>query len=100
MAKQTEKQLGPEALEATEDRLIVRRRVVTKTPGGLEIPENSKQKVKEYTADVLSVGPLAKEEYKAGDVVFVVRTGVEFDFEGNTLIALRKSEVVAKVKGQ
>lgn len=100
MAKQTEKQLGPEALEATEDRLIVRRRVVKMTPGGLEIPEDSKKKVKEYVADVLSVGPLAKEEYKVGDVIFVVRTGVEFDFEGNTLIALRKSEVVAKVKGQ
>lgn len=101
MAKQTEKQSSPEVLEATEDRLIVRRRVVKMTPGGLELPEgDNKKKIKEYVADVISVGPLAREEYKEGDVIFAVRTGVEFDFGGNTLIALRKSEVVAKVKGQ
>ena len=86
-----------EILNPAEDRLIVRRVLETQTDGGLVIPTSQQKKQRQARAEVMAVGPLARDEYKAGDIILFVRSGIEFDFNNEELVCLKKSEVIGKI---
>lgn len=89
--------MSKEYLIATEDRLIVKRITETITDGGIAIPESHQKKQRQTRGTVIAVGPLATE-FCVNDVVLFVRSGVEFEFNNEEFIALRRSEVIAKIK--
>ena len=93
-------------LEPLADRLIVKpieREEVTK--GGIYLPDTAKEKPQE--GKVIAVGPgrLSEDgkriamDIKVGDIVIYAKYGgTEIKIEGDELIILRESDVLAKKK--
>jgi chaperonin GroES len=84
------------------DRVLVRRiESDEKTPGGLIIPENAKEKPQE--GEVVSVGAGAKDDagarilmdVKAGDkILFGKWSGTEIKIDGEELMIMKESDIL------
>ncbi len=91
-------------LQPLGDRLVVKPiEGETRTKGGIILPDTAKEKPQE--GKVLAVGPgrLSEDgkriamEVKVGDVVLYVKYGgTEIKIEGEELIVLRESDILAK----
>ena len=100
MAKKKKVKLDP-----LDDRIVVRRlEAEEKTSGGIVLPDTAKEKPQK--AKVVAVGPgklldsgeRAKPEVKAGDtILFGKYTGTEVKVEGEELLIMRESDVLAIV---
>ena len=82
------------------DRVIVRPAVVeTKTAGGIIIPDTAKEKPQQGT--VVAAGPGKKDEpvtVKTGDMVLYSKyAGTEITVEGEELLIMRESDILAIV---
>ncbi len=94
----------PTKLEPLADRLVVKaiqKEEVTK--GGIVLPDTAKEKPQE--GEVLAVGPgrvsddgtRIAMDVKAGDIIIYAKYGgTEIKVEGEELIILRESDVLAK----
>lgn len=89
------------------DRLVVERLPNDPTtPGGIIIPDNSKQKMVQGkvltvgNGKVMADGTLRPLDVKTGDTVFYLRySGCEVDLEGRPLLVLKEEEVLGVVSG-
>ncbi len=89
-----------------EDRVLVRPQVAEdRTTSGIYLPDTAKEKPMQGT--VISVGPgkindddkRTPLEVKAGDVVVYGKySGTEVDLDGEKLVLLRESELLAKLE--
>jgi chaperonin GroES len=89
----------------TEDRLLVERlESETKTPGGIIIPDNAKEKP--MRGKVVSVGPGRKNDkgdiiamsIKVGDIVIFAKwSGTEIKINEKELLVMKESDVLATV---
>jgi len=87
----------------TEDRLLVERlESETKTPGGIIIPDNAKEKP--MRGKVVSAGPGRKNDkgdiiamsIKVGDVVIFAKwSGTEIKINEKELLVMKESDVLA-----
>ncbi|HEY8893207.1 MAG TPA: co-chaperone GroES [Niastella sp.] len=80
------------------DRVIIKPAPSTeKTAGGIIIPDTAKEKPQRGT--VLAVGPGKKDEpttVKQGDeVLYGKYAGTEFQYEGEQLLIMRESDILA-----
>ncbi len=92
-------------IKPLDDRIVVvRTEPEVKTAGGIFLPENAKEKPQQ--AKVLAVGPgkllddgsRSKPDVAAGDVVlFGKYSGTEITVDGQEIIILRESDILAKV---
>ena len=90
-----------------QDRLIVKRVAEeNKTKGGLFIPDTAKEKPLEGkviavgNGKVLEDGKVRPMDIKAGDtILFSKYAGTEIKIEGEDLLVLRESDVLAKIDG-
>jgi chaperonin GroES len=92
-------------IKPLDDRIVViRTEPDVKTAGGIFLPENAKEKPQQ--AKVLAVGPgkllddgsRSKPDVAAGDVVlFGKYSGTEITVDGQEIIILRESDILAKV---
>ena len=81
------------------DRVIIKPAPAeTKTVGGIIIPDTAKEKP--LQGEVLAVGQGTKDEamiLKAGDhVLYGKYAGTEVEFDGEKLLIMRQSDVLAK----
>ena len=93
------------SIKPLEDRIVVARTEAEgKTAGGILLPENAKEKPQQ--GKVLAVGPgkqldsgeRATPDVKEGDVIlFGKYAGTEITVEGEEVIILRESDVLAKI---
>ena len=93
------------SLEPLEDRIVVRplEEAQQKTPSGIIIPDTAKEKPQE--GEVVAVGPGRFEEGKrvpmdvaVGDkVIYSKYGGTEVKVDGEDLLILRESDILAKV---
>jgi chaperonin GroES len=93
-------------IKPLEDKILVQaNEAETTTASGLVIPDTAKEKPQEGT--VLAVGPgrlddkgnRVKPEVKNGDVVLYAKyAGTEVKIEGEELLILKESDVLAIVK--
>ncbi len=89
------------------DRVLVRRiDEVSKTAGGIIIPDTAKEKPME--AQVVAVGPGARNEkgelvamsVKAGDrVLFGKWSGTEVKIDGEDLLIMKESDILGTLEG-
>jgi chaperonin GroES len=98
----------PIKLEPLADRLVVK--AIQKdevTKGGLVLPDTAKEKPQE--GEVLAVGPgrIAEDgtripmDVKVGDIVIYAKYGgTEYKAEGEEVLILRESDVLAKKPGK
>jgi len=82
------------------DRVIVKPAAAeTKTAGGIIIPDTAKEKPQRGT--VIAAGPGKKDEpvtVKAGDTVLYGKyAGTEISFEGEELLIMRESDILAVI---
>ena len=92
-------------IKPLDDRIVVvRTEPEVKTAGGIFLPENAKEKPQQ--AKVLAVGPgkllddgsRSKPDVAAGDVVlFGKYSGTEITVDGQEIIILRESDILATV---
>ncbi len=93
-------------LQPLEDRVIVKKvESEEKTPGGILLPDNAKEKPQ--IAQIIAVGPgrkddkgnlIAIDNLKPGDkVVFPKYSGTEIKIEGEELLILKASDLLAKL---
>ncbi|MFV0530788.1 MAG: co-chaperone GroES [Flavobacteriales bacterium] len=80
------------------DRVVIEPQAAeTKTAGGIIIPDNSKEKPQK--GKVVAVGPGKKDEpitVKKGDIVLYGKySGTELNWEGNDLLIMKESEILA-----
>jgi chaperonin GroES len=102
MATAAKKQIQ---IQPLDDRLVVKRlEAEEKTSGGILLPENAKEKPQQ--AKVLAVGPgkllddgtRSKPDIAEGDtVLFGKYSGSEITVDGDEVIILRESDVLAKL---
>ena len=88
-----------------DDRVVVRRsEAEEKSAGGILLPENAKEKPQQGV--IVAVGPgkqldsgeRATPDVKVGDVVlFAKYGGTDVTVEGDELIIMRESDILAKV---
>jgi chaperonin GroES len=93
------------AIKPLDDRIVVTRSAAEeKTSGGIFLPENAKEKPQQGT--VVAVGPgklldsgeRATPDLAEGDtILFGKYAGTEITVEGDEVIILRESDVLAKV---
>ena len=93
-------------LDPLDDRIVVKRlEAEEKTAGGIVLPDTAKEKPQK--GEVVAVGPgklldsgeRAKPEVKAGDtILFGKYTGSEVKVEGEELLIMRESDVLAIVE--
>jgi chaperonin GroES len=93
------------SINPLEDRVVVKRSdAETKTAGGIFLPENAKEKPQ--MGLVLAVGPgkqldsgeRATPDVKAGDkVLFGKYSGTEITVDGEEVVILRESDILAKI---
>jgi chaperonin GroES len=93
------------SIKPLEDRIVVvRTEAEEKTSGGILLPENAKEKPQQ--GRVIAVGPgkqldsgeRATPDVKDGDLVlFGKYAGTEITVEGEEVIVLRESDVLAKI---
>jgi len=91
-------------LEPLDDRVVVRRlEAEEKTAGGIVLPDTAKEKPQR--GEIVAVGPgkrldngkRAEMEVKAGDtVLFGKYSGTEVKVQGEELIIMRESDILAK----
>ena len=89
------------------DRILVQRAdAADKTPGGLFIPENAKDKpiegevIAAGNGKILENGSVRPLELKAGDtVLFGQYSGTEIKIDGETYLIMREEEVLGVVTG-
>ncbi len=92
-------------LEPLEDRVVVRRlEAEEKTAGGIVLPDTAKEKpqrgeiVATGPGKMLDNGKRAAMEVKAGDtVLFGKYSGTEVKVQGEELIIMRESDILAKL---
>jgi chaperonin GroES len=92
------------SLQPLQDRVLLKRIPVTETKGGILLPDTAVQKTSE--ADVLAVGPgryengnLIATVTKVGDKVLVGKyAGTEIDVDGEKLVIMPESDILAIVK--
>jgi chaperonin GroES len=92
-------------LEPLEDRVVVRRlEAEEKTAGGIVLPDTAKEKpqrgeiVATGPGKLLDNGKRAAMEVKAGDtVLFGKYSGTEVKVQGEELIIMRESDILAKL---
>ena len=85
------------------DRVLVRRvEADEKTAGGIIIPDTAKEKPQEGTVIAVGAGKLSDKgdrqplEVKEGDrVLFAKYGGTEFKLDGEDLLVLRESDILA-----
>jgi len=79
------------------DRVVVRRvESEEKTAGGIIIPDTAKEKPSE--GEVVSVGPGARDDVKAGDrVLFGKWSGTEVKLNGQDLLIMKESDIMGIV---
>jgi len=92
-------------IKPLEDRIVVSRtEAEDKTSGGILLPENAKEKPQQ--GKVLAVGPgkqldsgeRATPDIKDGDtVLFGKYSGTEITVDGEEVVILRESDVLAKI---
>lgn len=80
------------------DRVVIEPQAAeTKTASGIIIPDNSKEKPQQ--GKVVAVGPGKKDEpmtVKEGDIVLYGKySGTELSWEGNDLLIMKESEILA-----
>ncbi len=102
MATATAKKIS---LQPLDDRIVVRRlEAEEKTAGGIVLPDTAKEKPQR--GEVVATGPgkqldsgkRAKLEVKAGDtVLFGKYSGSEVKVEGEELLIMRESDILAKL---
>lgn len=85
-----------------QDRVLVKRLdEETKTASGIIIPDSAKEKPTKGT--VISVGNGTKDEpmtVKSGDtVLFAKWGGTEIDVDGDTLLIMKESDILAIIEG-
>ena len=93
------------AIQPLEDRIVVKRTEAESTSaGGIFLPENAKEKPQQ--GKVVAVGPgkqldsgeRATPDVKVGDVVlFGKYGGTEITVDGEEVMILRESDILAKV---
>lgn len=79
--------------------LVERVEEPAKTPSGIIIPDNAKEKPLE--GKVLAIGPEVEEEgqIKVGDrVVFAKYSGTEINLEGNEYLILQTDDILGILK--
>lgn len=94
-------------IRALQDRVIVQRvEAEAKTPGGLIIPDNAKEKpvqaivVGVGNGLVLEDGTVRAPEVKVGDrVLFGKYTGVEVNIGGEDVVVLREDDILGVIEG-
>ncbi len=94
-------------LKPLADRLVVKPLEEEEvTPGGIVLPETAKEKPQK--GEVLAVGPGARDdsgkriqmEVKVGDkVLFAKYAGTEVKIDGEKLLILRESDILAILEG-
>jgi chaperonin GroES len=92
-------------LEPLEDRVVVRRlEAEERTAGGIVLPDTAKEKpqrgeiVATGPGKLLDNGKRAAMEVKAGDtVLFGKYSGTEVKVQGEELIIMRESDILAKL---
>ena len=94
------------SLDPLDDRIIIKRlEAEEKTAGGIVLPDAAKEKPQK--GEVVAVGPgklldsgeRAKPEVKPGDrILFGKYTGTEVKVEGEELLIMRESDVLAVVE--
>lgn len=94
-------------IKPLHDRVLVRRlEQEEKTAGGIIIPDTAKEKP-QY-AEVLATGPGARDEngkvtpldVKVGDIVLFTKWGgTEVKVEGEELLVMKESDIIAVVEG-
>ena len=82
------------------DRLLVKRlEEITKTAGGIIIPDTAKEKPQRGT--VIAAGPGKKDEpmtVKTGDTILYGKySGTEISIDGNDYLIMRESDILAKI---
>jgi chaperonin GroES len=92
-------------IKPLDDRIVVTRTEPEQTSsGGIILPENAKEKPQQ--GKVLAVGPgklldngdRAKPDVAAGDVIlFGKYTGTELTVEGQEVVILKESDILAKL---
>lgn len=92
-------------VQPLDDRIVVTRTAAdSKTAGGILLPENAKEKPQQ--GEVIAVGPgklldsgeRATPDVKEGDkVLFGKYAGTEIKVDGEEVIILRESDILAKV---
>ncbi len=92
-------------IQPLDDRIVVKRvEAEAKTSGGIVLPENAKEKPQQ--GKVLAVGPgkllddgtRSKPDVKEGDtVLFGKYSGSEITVDGDEIIILRESDLLAKL---
>lgn len=93
------------AIAPLDDRIVVTRsEPETKTAGGILLPENAKEKPQQGVIKAVGPGKLldngerATPDVKPGDVVlFGKYAGTEITVEGEEVIILRESDILAKI---
>ena len=93
------------ALIPLDDRVVLKRcEAMDKTPGGIILPDNAKEKPQEF--EVIAVGPGAVSDGKrvalsvqAGDLVLAAKwSGTEVKHNGEELVVMRESDILVVVK--
>lgn len=94
-------------IKPLHDRVMVRRlEQEEKTSGGIIIPDTAKEKPQQ--GEVLAVGPGARDEsgriipmdVKVGDVVLFAKWGgTEVKIDGQDLLVMKESDIIAIVDG-
>jgi chaperonin GroES len=94
-------------IKPLHDRVLVRRlEQEEKTAGGIIIPDTAKEKPQQ--AEVLAVGPGARDDsgkiialdVKVGDVVLFAKWGgTEVKIDGEDLLVMKESDIIAIVEG-
>ena len=94
-------------IKPLHDRVLVRRlEQEEKTAGGIIIPDTAKEKPQQ--AEVLAVGPGARDEsgkvvpldVKVGDVVLFAKWGgTEVKIDGEDLLVMKETDIIAIVEG-
>jgi chaperonin GroES len=92
-------------LKPLDDRIVVTRtEAETATAGGIILPENAKEKPQQ--GKVLAVGPgklldngeRSKPDVAVGDIIlFGKYSGSELTVDGNEVVILRESDILAKL---
>lgn len=87
-------------IQPLADRVLVRPAAAEeKTIGGIIIPDSAKEKP--LRGEVIAVGEGTKDEkmvLEAGDIVLYGKyAGTELDIDGEKLLIMRQSDVVAKL---
>jgi chaperonin GroES len=93
------------SIQPLDDRIIVKRSdAETQSAGGILLPENAKEKPQK--GEVIAVGPgkqldsgeRATPDVNAGDVVlFGKYSGTEITVDGDEVVILRESDILAKI---